>query len=69
MVAQVEFDYEMARFISFRDPEACERVRGIRRAEMTNHPNPEFRIKVVDEPAAFYRASPMTSSPHQACPR
>jgi glucosamine-6-phosphate deaminase len=56
MVAQVEFEYEMARFISFRDPKECERVRGITRSELTNHPNPEFRIKVVDDRAAFYRA-------------
>ena len=27
MATQVEFDYDMARFISFRDREACERVR------------------------------------------
>jgi glucosamine-6-phosphate deaminase len=56
MATQVEFNYEMARFISFRDREACERVRRITRAELTKHPNPEFRIAIVDEAAAFYRA-------------
>ena len=50
------FEYEMARFISFRDREACERVRRIRRDELTNHPNPEFRIAIVDEARAFYQA-------------
>src|SRR5207248_9380161 len=52
----VTFGYEMARFISFRDHEACERVRRIRRDELTNHPNPEFRIAIVDEARAFYQA-------------
>ena len=56
MVTQVEFDYDMARFISFRDREACERVRRITRAELTHHPNPEFRIRIVDEPVPFYEA-------------
>jgi glucosamine-6-phosphate deaminase len=55
LAAQVEFDYGLARFISFRDREACERVRQIRRAELTDHPNPDFRISVVDDPAEFYR--------------
>ena len=55
MAAQVEFDYGLARFISFRDREVCERVRQIRRAELTDHPNPDFRISVVDDPAEFYR--------------
>jgi glucosamine-6-phosphate deaminase len=55
LAAQVEFDYGLARFISFRDREACERVRQIRRAELTDHPNPDFRISIVDDPADFYR--------------
>lgn len=50
------FEHEMARFISFRDREACERVRRIPREKLTSHPNPEFRIAIVDEPAAFYGA-------------
>src|SRR5205085_7250589 len=40
----------------FRDAEACERVRRIRRAELTAHPNPDFRIAIVDEAGAFYQA-------------
>src|ERR1700730_1051247 len=56
MATQVEFDYEMARSISFRDREACERVRRITRAELTKHPNPDFRISVIDEEPAFYPA-------------
>jgi glucosamine-6-phosphate deaminase len=49
----VTFEYEMARFISFRNREACERVRRIRRKELTTHPNPEFRIAIVDDGPAF----------------
>src|SRR6266852_4204048 len=56
MATQLDFDYGMARFISFRDLEACERVRRITRAELTKHPNPDFRISVHDEAPAFYRA-------------
>lgn len=51
-----DFEYGLASFISFRDREACERVRGISRDALTTHPNPDFRIRVVDEPGDFYRA-------------
>jgi glucosamine-6-phosphate deaminase len=49
------FEYDLARFIDFRDREACERARAISREEITAHPNPDFVIAVVDEPADFYR--------------
>jgi glucosamine-6-phosphate deaminase len=55
MATTTEFQYEMARFISFRDREACERVRRISRSELTQHANPDFRIRVVDDPKGFYR--------------
>lgn len=55
MAATVEFAYDVARFISFRDRTACERVRGIRRNELTQHPNADFRISIIDEPSEFYR--------------
>jgi glucosamine-6-phosphate deaminase len=56
MATQVEFEYDMARFINFRDRETCERVRRITRAQLTEHPNADFRIRVIDEPGQFYRA-------------
>src|SRR5690349_18624311 len=56
MATTVDFRYEMARFISFRDRDECERVRRITRAELTQHSNPEFRIRIVDDPPTFYRA-------------
>ena len=55
MATSVEFAYGLARFISFRDAEACERVRRIKRDELTQHRNPDFRIGIVQEPADFYR--------------
>ena len=68
MATEIEFAYDLARFISFRDRAACERVRRIPRTELTAHPNPDFRIRVVDEPTEFYRASPTTSSAASAPP-
>ena len=56
MVTEIEFAYDLARFIDFRDADACDRVRRIRREELTEHPNPEFKIRVVDDAAEFYRA-------------
>ncbi len=50
------FRYDLARFIDFRDAEACDRVRRITRAEIARHPNPDFRIRVIDDRAGFYRA-------------
>ena len=48
------FDYELARFLPFRDLEACRRVRAIGRGEITRHPNPEFRIRIIEDAGAFY---------------
>jgi glucosamine-6-phosphate deaminase len=50
------FEYGLARFIDFRDAAECERVRRIARAELCEHANPEFRIRVIDRAADFYRA-------------
>jgi glucosamine-6-phosphate deaminase len=50
------FTYELAAISTFRDAEACARVRAIPRAEITRHANPEFRISVIDEPSKFYGA-------------
>ena len=41
-------------FIPFRDLAACERVRSIKREELVRHPNPDFHIRIVDDPAQFY---------------
>jgi glucosamine-6-phosphate deaminase len=51
-----DFTYGLARFIDFRDLEVCERVRRIPRSELTEHPNPDFRMRVIDDAGEFYRA-------------
>ena len=51
-----KFEYQPASFVEFRDVEVCERVRAIRRADLTNHPVPGFNLRVIDEPLDFYRS-------------
>jgi glucosamine-6-phosphate deaminase len=48
------FAYDLSPFIAFRDREACERVRSIPRARLAEHPNPDFRISLVDDAEDFY---------------
>lgn len=50
------FRYDLARFIPFRDAEVCARVRAIPRERITEHPNSDFRICVIDDRAEFYAA-------------
>jgi glucosamine-6-phosphate deaminase len=44
-----EFKYSPSKWVPFRDVEVLERVRRIKRGEITEHPNPEFRIRVVPD--------------------
>ena len=70
MVAQVEFDYEMARFISFRDREACERVRAdhARRADAPPESGvPDHGRRRPSRVLPGVRRRPRR--PHQARPR
>jgi glucosamine-6-phosphate deaminase len=48
------FDYDMAAFIPFQDAEACRRVRAIRKEEITRHPNPDFKIRVIEDAHELY---------------
>ncbi len=50
------FEFELARFIPFRDQEACARVRAIRREDLTKHPNPDFRVRVIEGADEFFLA-------------
>jgi glucosamine-6-phosphate deaminase len=50
------FRYGLAPFITFRDAEACRRAREIPRSRLTEHSNPEFRIRIIEEPRDFYRS-------------
>ena len=57
----------MAKWIPFRDKGVCERVRAIRREDICNHPNPDFRIQIVrDEEFAFRRVYDIFSRIKQA---
>jgi glucosamine-6-phosphate deaminase len=49
------FSYGLSSFISFRDEAACARVRAIRRADLPAHPNPDFRITIIDDASVFYQ--------------
>jgi hypothetical protein len=43
------FDYSPSQWVPFRDTEVLERVRRIKREEITKHPNPDFQIRVVKD--------------------
>jgi len=50
------FDFDLATFIPFRDPEACAEARAVRREDILNHPNPDFRIRVIEDADSFFLA-------------
>lgn len=52
----MSFEYDLAKFIPFRDRESCARVRAIRKEDITKHPNPDFKIRVIEDPHDFYTA-------------
>jgi glucosamine-6-phosphate deaminase len=54
MDGEREFSFDLASFLPFRDRAACERARRIPRERLTEHPNPDFRIALVDQPGEFY---------------
>lgn len=49
-----EFNYQLASFLPFRDREVCERVRKIKKEELPNHPNPNFKIRIIEDEHQFY---------------
>jgi glucosamine-6-phosphate deaminase len=50
------FSYNLADFIAFRDLAECERVRAIKREEITKHSNPDFKIRLIEDLGEFYAA-------------
>lgn len=48
------FNYDLASFLPFKDKAVCERVRAIKKEELPNHPNPDFKIRIIEEPERFY---------------
>jgi glucosamine-6-phosphate deaminase len=43
------FDYSPSHWVPFRDKKVLERVRKIKREDITKHPNPDFQIRVVKD--------------------
>ena len=57
-----EFTYEAAQCVPFKDKEVIARCRAIKREDIDKHPNPDFKIKVVqDEDATFIWFSDLIS--------
>lgn len=50
----MEFQYGLSDFIPFKDVKECERVRKIKKGDITKHHNPDFKIKVIEDPNQFY---------------
>ncbi len=50
----MSFEYDLSPFIPFRDVEACARVRAIKKKDICKHPNPDFKIRVIEDAAEFY---------------
>lgn len=44
-----KFDYSPSKFVPFRDKDVLERVRKIKREDIANHPNPDYKIKVTKD--------------------
>ncbi len=49
-----EFNYNLAKFLPFQDEEECAKVRGIKKEDLCKHPNPEFKIRIIEKPEDFY---------------
>jgi glucosamine-6-phosphate deaminase len=45
---------DLAKFLDYQDKEVCARVRQITREEITTHPNPDFKIRVIADATLFY---------------
>ena len=52
----MDFDYGLATFLPFRDAQACRRVRAITKRDISQHPNHDFRIRVVEDAHELYTA-------------
>jgi glucosamine-6-phosphate deaminase len=50
------FRYTLATFLPFRDLKVCERVRRIKKADLTKHPNRQFKIQIIEDRSQFYFA-------------
>ena len=53
-IQENQFTFEPADFVPFRNKKALEHVRGIKREDMEKHPNPDFVIKIVQDPGLIW---------------
>ena len=49
------FNFRMAKWMPFQDQAACRRVAAIKRADIAKHPNPDFKINVIDDGEFSFR--------------
>jgi len=54
------FDFDPAPWIPFRDKDVLERCRNIKREDMEKHPNPDFKIKIVQDVTPLFVADCFT---------
>ena len=47
------FEYDLAKFLPFRDKAVCERVRRIRKEDICKHPSANFKIRIIEDETAF----------------
>ena len=47
------FSYVMANVHPFNDQAECERVRRIRKEDLCSHPNPNFKIRIIEDSTQF----------------
>ena len=55
-MSSAEFRFNPAPWVPIQDKQACDRVRKLSGKELEKHPNPDFTIKVIMSPGAFWIA-------------
>ena len=53
------FEFKIADFVPYKNKEVLEKVRKMSGEELTKHPNPDFRIKIVTDPSLVWVADMM----------
>ena len=46
--------FELSKFITFRDRKECDTRERIKKSAIKQHANPEFHIRIIEDPHAFY---------------
>ena len=48
------FEFKIADFVPYKNKEVLEKVRKLSGEELTKHPNPDFKIQIVDDPTLIW---------------